>query len=136
MARYAVRRIDELPRVTDGGPDDPDWRPLQHHLGLEAFGANVFVAREAGQVLVEEHDESASGHQEIYVVLAGEAEFVLDGESEVAAAQTVVAVTEPSVVRRATAREAGTTVLTVGAPVEGPFRTTWRSSHFDDVPRL
>jgi hypothetical protein len=136
MARYAVRRIDEIPRVTDGSPDDPDWHPLQHVLGLDAFGANVFVARERGQTLVEEHDESESGHQELYVVLAGEAEFTLDGERTTAVAQSVVAVPDPSVVRRAVAREAGTTLLALGAPVDGRFQTTWRSSHFDDVPRI
>jgi quercetin dioxygenase-like cupin family protein len=136
MPRYAVRRIADVPRVADGDADDPDWHPLQHHLGLKAFGANVFVAREAGQALVEEHDESASGHEELYVVLAGEAEFTLDGERTTASAQCVVAVLEPSVVRRAVARVAGTMLLALGAPVEGRFHTTWRSSHFDDVPRV
>ena len=134
--RYAVRRIDEIPRVTDGGPHDPDWHPVQHHLGLEAFGANVFVAREAGQELVAEHDESASGHQEFYVVVAGEVEFTLDGHTETVPAQAVVSVTEPSVVRRAVALQADTMLLAVSAPVEGRFRTTWRASHFDDVPQL
>jgi quercetin dioxygenase-like cupin family protein len=69
-------------------------------------------------------------------VLAGEAEFALDGHAETVPAQAVVSVTEPSVVRRAVALKAGTMLLAVSAPVESRFRTTWRASHFDDVTRL
>jgi hypothetical protein len=44
-------------------------------LGIDTFGANVFVASRADQTLVEEHDERGSGQQVLYVILQGEALF-------------------------------------------------------------
>lgn len=134
MPGWAAKRISEVPLVPDGEPSDPDWHPLQHHLGFTAFGANVFVAREPGQELLGEHDERASGQEELYLVLRGEAEFTLDGETVSAPEGTVVAVTGPDVARGATAVVAGTAVLAIGASPVGPFASTWRASHFRDVP--
>lgn len=129
-----MRSLREIPLVADGEPDDPDWHPLQYFFGLTAFGANVFVARTEGQTLVEEHDERASGQEELYLVFEGEAEFELDGEEVRVASGAVVAVPEPSVRRRAVACSPGTTLLVIGA-APGCFTTTWRASHFAGLPR-
>ena len=129
-----MRSLREIPLVADGESDDPDWHPLQYFFGLTAFGANVFVAGTEGQTLVDEHDERASGQEELYVVLAGEAEFELDGEKVRVARGAVVAVPEPSVRRRAVACLSGTTLLVIGA-APGCFTTTWRASHFAGLPR-
>jgi hypothetical protein len=134
MPRWAARTLREIPLVADGEPDDPDWHPLQYFAGLTAFGANAFVARREGQVLVEEHDERASGQEELYIVLEGEADFELDGSIVRLASGAVVAVPEPSVRRRAVARSPGTTLLVIGA-APGCFTTTWRASHFVGLPR-
>ncbi|MGH3065013.1 MAG: hypothetical protein ACRDOF_01805 [Gaiellaceae bacterium] len=134
MAGWAARKLSDIPIVTDGAPDDPAWLPLQHFFGLSAFGANVFVARAANQTLVEEHDERSSGQEELYLVLEGEATFELDGERIVATSGAAVSVTDPTVTRRAVAREAGTTLLAIGA-TPGSFASTWLASHFEDVPR-
>jgi uncharacterized cupin superfamily protein len=131
---WAVRRLDDVPAVARTGEDDPDWRPLEHFFGLTAFGANVFVGPRGDERLVEEHDERASGQEELYVVLEGEAEFEVGGETFVADRGTAVAITDPAVARRAAARTAGTVLLVVGSR-PGCFETTWRSSHFADVPR-
>ena len=129
--RWAARRLDEIPRV----PAEPDWRPLQHVFGLTAFGANVFTATRGGETLVEAHDETESGQEELYVVLEGEVQFELDGESFVAERGTVVAVPEPSVTRRAVGRTPGASLLVVGSP-PGCFESTWRGEHFETVPQL
>jgi len=134
VTRWAVRTLSEIPTVTDVDPADPDWHPLQHHFGLTAFGANAFVAKRGDEMLVGEHDEQASGQEELYVVLEGEADFELDGERIHATRGTVVAVTDPSVKRSAVARTPGTTLLAIGSR-PGAFETTWRESHFSDVPR-
>jgi hypothetical protein len=131
---WFVRRLEEVPLVPSGDEDDPDWRPLQHFFGLTAFGANVFTARRGGETLVEAHDERESGQEELYVVLDGEAAFEVGGEAFVAPRGTIVAVPEPAVERRAVARTAGTSLLVVGSR-PGCFESTWRSSHFADVPR-
>jgi hypothetical protein len=70
MARWTVSAITGMPTVSDGDPDDPAWYPLQHALGIDTFGVNLFVATHAEQTLVEEHDERASGQQELYSVEA------------------------------------------------------------------
>jgi hypothetical protein len=112
------------------------WYPLQHVFGLSAFGANVFVAEQPGTVLVEPHDEVASGQEELYVIVRGRAEFALDGESIDGAAIFVVAVRDPAVRRRVMAIEPGTTLLALGGRPSEAFASTWRSSHFEGVPRL
>jgi len=110
------------------------WYPLQHVLGIDAFGVNLFVAQEAGQTLVEAHDERTSGQQELYLILEGQATFQLDGEEARLDRGTALAITEPSVRRSAKALSQGTTLLIVGAG-RPPFRSTWNASHFADIPR-
>ena len=130
---FAVKRLTDVPTVATAG-DERTWHPLQHHFGLSAFGANVFVADEAGTMLVEEHDESRSGQEELYVVLRGAARFAVGGETVHAGALTVVAVREPTTRRRAVALEPGTMLLALGAVANPDFRSTWDSEHFADVP--
>ena len=134
MARWTVREIEQIPMVADGDPGDPGWYPLQHVLGIDTFGANVFVAARGDETLVEEHDERASGQQELYLVLAGKALFELDGEQIQVGEGTVIAVTDPSVRRRARALTPGTRLLAIGAGA-GQFSSTWNPSHFDGIPR-
>ena len=134
MAHWTVREIAAIPAVSDGGPDDPVWYPLQHVLGIDTFGANLFVANGADQTLVEEHDERGSGQQELYVILEGEALFHLDGEEARLERGTALAVTDPSVRRNAKALTAGTALLIIGAGTT-PFASTWNSTHFGDIPR-
>lgn len=134
MARWTVTEIAAIPTVSDGGPEDPTWYPLQHALGIDTFGANLFVATHADQLLVEPHDERASGQQELYLVLEGEVGFELDGEHARLSRGSAVAVTDPAVLRSATALSTGTALLVIGAGAE-MFRSTWDPSHFGDIPR-
>ena len=88
---------------------------VRRHLGIGAFGVNASTAREDGATLVPEHTEDDGARQEeLYVVLAGNATFVLEGE-EVEASEGTLVFAPPGVRRSATGR-AGTTVLMVGAP--------------------
>jgi hypothetical protein len=130
-----VRRLEELPRVAESEPGAA-WYPLQHVFGLTAFGANAFVAEAAGDELVAEHDERASGQQELYVVVVGRSRFTLAGEDFDAPAVTVVAVRDPGVTRSAVALEPGTILLALGGVPRTDFRSTWRREHFERVPRF
>jgi quercetin dioxygenase-like cupin family protein len=134
VARWTVKEIAAIPAVSDAGPKDPTWYPLQHALGIDTFGANLFVATHADQTLVQDHDERASGQQELYIVLEGEVAFQLDGEEGRVGRGAAIAITDPSVRRRGSARSAGTALLIVGAGPD-PFTSTWDSSHFSDIPR-
>ena len=134
MARWTVGEIAKIPAVSDGGPDDPAWYPVQHALGIDTFGANLFVATRPIQTLVEEHNEQQSGQQELYVVLEGEVAFRLDEEEALLGPGAAVAVTDPAVRRSAKAVSPGAALLIVGAGNE-PFRSTWNPNHFRDITR-
>ena len=134
MARWTVREMAAIPTVPDSGTDDPAWYPLQHALGIDTFGVNLFVATRAGQTLVEEHDERGSGQQELYVVLEGEVVFQLDAEEARLDRGAAVAVIDPTVRRSARALNSGATMLIVGA-ANDQFRSTWNPAHFGEIPR-
>jgi quercetin dioxygenase-like cupin family protein len=132
LASYWVKRLDEVPLVPTDDPADFDWYPLQHHFGLSAFGINVFGGNR-GIELVAEHDETESGQEEVYIVLAGVARFTLAGEAHEVPAQSVVVVKDPEVRRMATSAADGTLLLAAGG-TPGSFATTWRAQHFERVP--
>jgi AraC-like ligand binding domain len=124
--------IDRIPTLASG-PDDPEWKPLRLHLGITAFGINAWIARSAGQDVIERHTETAdseTAHQELYVVTRGSATFTVDGQTIEAPEGSVVFVPDPDSVREAVANEAGTTVLVVGAaPGEGFRPSSWETKH-------
>ena len=92
--------------------DGLDWRPVRHHLGVRSFGTNAYLGQNAGDLVIEPHDEDED--EELYVVLSGAARFTVDDETFDAPAGTLVLVTPPSR-RVAHAGEPGTAVLAVGA---------------------
>jgi hypothetical protein len=124
--------VPGVPTSTD--PGDPDWKALSHHLGIGAFGLNAYVARAAGDELASEHDESGSGHEEVYLVLSGRVRFTIGGETFDADAGEVVAVRDPAVTRAAEAIEPGATLLGVGCRA-GCFETSWSPRHFEGLGR-
>jgi tetratricopeptide (TPR) repeat protein len=95
-------------------PGSLRWTPLRKHFGITAFGINAYTATEVGQDVVEEHDEARLGHEELYIVIAGRATFVLDGDEVDVPAGSAVFLRDPRIKRYARAEEAGTTVLAVG----------------------
>jgi hypothetical protein len=113
MANYKVARIDEIEPIDDGRVP---MTPVRHHLGIQAFGANAFTGREAGDRLINEHDESGENdqHEELYVVVKGHARFEVGGDTVDAPQGTLVFV-PPDVTRTAFAEEPATTLLAVGA---------------------
>jgi mannose-6-phosphate isomerase-like protein (cupin superfamily) len=111
MSGYAVARLDEIDELGDGRCP---YRPIRHHFGITSFGINAWTAREAGDRIINEHDEDEDGgNEELYLVTAGRATFELDGERLDAPTGTFVSVS-PGVKRTAFAEEPGTTILAVG----------------------
>src|SRR5207249_5939324 len=74
---WHVAQIDEIPPVKEDWP--ATWKSVRHFFGITAFGVNA-VTKDAGNVLIPEHDETASGQQELYFVHAGEVLATIDGE--------------------------------------------------------
>jgi tetratricopeptide (TPR) repeat protein len=111
MTRYAVSRLEEIEELTDGR--EP-FRPVRHHFGITSFGINAWTARQAGDRIINEHDESdPDGDEELYLVLRGRATFELDGDRVAAPTGTFVFV-PPGVKRTAFADEPGTTLVALG----------------------
>ena len=112
-----IEHVDDVPPVK---PDWPaTWKSLRHHFNINAFGINA-VTKDAGKVLIPEHNEAQSGQQEIYFVHKGEVTVTLNGEQMTAAEGSVVAV-EPATLRKFEAAASPTTLLVVGATPGHPY---------------
>ncbi len=112
MSSYAVAHLEEIDEYTDGRCP---LRPIRHHLGIKSFGINAWTGHEAGDRIINEHDESDEydSQEELYLVQRGRARFELDGEQVDAPAGTLV-LARPGVKRTAFAEESGTTIVALG----------------------
>jgi tetratricopeptide (TPR) repeat protein len=117
MASWAVDHIDDIRELEP--VEECPIRPVRHHFGITAFGVNAWTARNAGDRLINEHEEDP-GSEELYIVTRGRAVFELDGERREAREGTFV-FAAPNVKRTAFAEEAGTTVVAVGGTAGKPY---------------
>ncbi len=141
MSDYAVAHLDEIEETDDGRCP---WRPVAVHLGITAFGANAWTARQAGDRIINEHDESEpDSEEELYLVLRGRATFELDGEHVDAPVGTLV-FARPGVKRTAIAAEPETTIVAVGGvpgkayepsawPVWAPLNPLYEAGQYAEV---
>lgn len=131
MSGYAVAHLDQIGELTDGRCP---WRPVRHHFGITSFGINAWTGHEAGDRIINEHDESGDEYliEELYLVQRGRATFELDGERVDAPAGTFVYV-RAGCKRTAFAEEPGTTIVAVGGrpgKAYEPFGwEVWRPLH-------
>jgi hypothetical protein len=122
---YAHAHLDEIAH-----PQWPYWAPIRHELDIRSFGVNAWRGGE-GDELIKRHNEGESGHEELYVVLSGSATFEVGGEEFEARAGTFVHIADPTLERVATAREAGTAVLSLGGWPDKPFAVSqWEADCF------
>lgn len=122
MAR--VVRLGELETVHAAGVN---WQPVRRALGITAFGINAYTA-DRDECLIEEHDErstGAGGHEELYLILRGQARFTVDGAEIEADPGTLVFVPETTARRSAIALADGTTALVVGGPAGSIKPSPW-----------
>jgi tetratricopeptide (TPR) repeat protein len=106
---YTLAHLDQITEMSDGRQP---WRPVRHHFGITSFGANTWTGHQAGDRIINEHDEEGD-NEELYFVHRGRARFELDGETVDAPEGTFV-FAKPGVKRTAFAEEAETTVLALG----------------------
>jgi tetratricopeptide (TPR) repeat protein len=120
---FRVAHLDDLERLGAAGGI---YRPIRRRLGVRAFGINAYTAPRAGDQVVEHHHEgSGSGRQEeLYLVVAGHAEFTVGDETIDAPAGTMVFVSDLEARRGAVARADETTVVVVGGPADRPIPTS------------
>jgi tetratricopeptide (TPR) repeat protein len=121
---WETARLDELP-PSEGRPQ---WIPIRRHLGVRAFGVNAWTGDD-GDAVIDAHEEVNTGHEEMYLVLAGHAEFIVGGETVDAPEGTIVFVRDPATQRAATAKAEGTTILSMGAkPGEAFEKQPWETN--------
>ncbi len=126
MAGYAVAHLDEVEELEDGRCH---YRPIRHHLGITAFGVSAWTARDAGELVIDEHDEGdPTADQELFLVLRGHAVFELENDRVDAPAGTLV-FAPPRMKRTATAEEPGTIIVafegTPGKPYDARGWELW-----------
>ena len=112
---WKAEDVNAIPPVK---PDWPaTWKSVRHHFGITSFGVNA-VTKDAGNVLIPEHDEREPGQEELYFVHAGEVQATLDGEAVTLPAGGMVSV-GPAVRRKIEATASPTTLIAVVKPL--PF---------------
>jgi quercetin dioxygenase-like cupin family protein len=109
MSEYALTHLEDIEEISDGR--EP-WRPVRHHFGITSFGVTAWTGQQAGDRIINEHDEEGED-EELYFVHSGRARFELDGDRFDAPAGTFV-FARPGVKRTAFAEEPGTTLLVAG----------------------
>jgi mannose-6-phosphate isomerase-like protein (cupin superfamily) len=109
MSEYAVAQLDEIEEISDGRCP---WRPVRHHFGITSFGVGTWTGKEAGDRIINEHDEEGE-NEELYFVHSGRARFELGDETLDAPAGTFV-FAKPGLKRTAFAEEPGTTLVALG----------------------
>lgn len=135
-APFSVMSLDEAGAAAAangfglGTDPDPDTGRrgrvyIRRDAGIESFGVNAFYQADGGAFVIGEHDElgpAGSGHEELYVVVAGDCTFTVDGEEIAGPPGTAVFVRDPATKRSARAKENGTIVLAVGGRPGEPFK--------------
>jgi mannose-6-phosphate isomerase-like protein (cupin superfamily) len=94
------------------------WQRLNAALGVDAFGLNAIVC-EPGEQFDIAHDEADTGHQEVYVVVSGNAEFTIGDQRIEAGAGTVISAPDPAVTRSYRALAPDTRIVCIGAAPSG-----------------
>jgi mannose-6-phosphate isomerase-like protein (cupin superfamily) len=112
MEMFRLKRIDELASINGGAV-----KLAGDELGVESFGLQV-LDLPPGFADYPEHDHTDDGQEEVYVVLAGNAELTVDGEHVTADAGTIVRV-EAAARRRLVPGPAGVRVLAIGCAPGG-----------------
>jgi hypothetical protein len=119
---YHAMTLDEVEPING-------WLPLRRRLGITAFGVNAWRPQDDGRTVIGEHDETTTGHEELYVVIRGHATFTVDGDEIDAPAGTLVFVSDPSLRRAAVANDPDTTILTAGGkPGEAYAPLPWEEN--------
>jgi mannose-6-phosphate isomerase-like protein (cupin superfamily) len=114
VSDYKVKSIDELEAIHQGAV-----KLAAAELGIESFGMQV-LDFPAGFPHYPEHDHTADGQEEVYVVLRGSAEFQIDGERTAVESGQLVRV-GPAATRKLVPGPDGVRVLAIGCAGDRPY---------------
>ena len=107
MGTYRSTRIDEIEAIYGGG-----FRKARAALGVTSFGMQI-IEMPPNFDGYPEHDHSADGQEEVYVVLRGGGVLHIDGEQVAIDPETLVSV-QPGTMRKLVPGDQGIRVLVLG----------------------
>jgi len=107
MADYTAKHIDELEGFYKGL-----FLKARAELGVQSFGMAV-VELDPGSDAHPDHDHSAAGQEEVFVVLRGTGEITVDGETVALDPETIVRV-GPEAKRKITPGPEGMRLIALG----------------------
>jgi len=107
MADYTAKHIDELEGFYKGL-----FLKARAELGVQSFGMAV-VELDPGSDAHPDHDHSAAGQEEVFVVLRGTGEMSIDGETVALDPETIVRV-GPEAKRKITPGPEGMRLIALG----------------------
>lgn len=111
---YTMKTIDDLTSIHHGAV-----KLAGAELGIGSFGMQV-LDFPAGFADYPEHDHAEDGQEEVYVVLAGGADFVVDGEQMTVAPGQMLKVDAESR-RKLYPGDEGVRVLAIGCAPGGAY---------------
>jgi mannose-6-phosphate isomerase-like protein (cupin superfamily) len=111
---YTIKAIDELESIHHG-----TVKLAGAELGIRSFGMQV-LDFPAGFADYPEHDHAEDGQEEVYVVLSGGADFVVDGEQMTLTRGQMLKV-EAASKRKLYPGSEGVRVLAIGCTSEGAY---------------
>jgi len=114
MNGFTYRHIDQLSSILHGAV-----KLVGDELGVQTFGLQI-LDLPAGFADYPAHDHAEDRQEEVYVVLAGSAEFTVGGEEVRAPAGGVMRV-EPGVMRAVIPGPEGARILAIGRPLDGAY---------------
>jgi quercetin dioxygenase-like cupin family protein len=129
---YQVAHVSEIVMPKEPDPGTAGWRAVRRHFGIGSFGVSAYVAEAAGEVLVGDHKEDDTAHEELFYVASGRAALRVGDETVDAGPGTFVYVEDPAVARSATALEPGTTLIAIGGQPGKAFEVSaWERKYVD-----
>jgi len=114
MNPFTLKQIDELNSINHGAV-----KLAGDELGVQSFGLQV-LDLPAGFADYPEHDHADDRQEEVYVVLAGAAHLVVDGEQIQADAGSLVRF-DPAATRKLVPGPDGVRVLAIGCVPGGDY---------------
>ncbi|MGH3010712.1 MAG: hypothetical protein ACRDMY_02525 [Gaiellaceae bacterium] len=124
--------MSEIATPSGAEPGEAPWRAVRNHFGIGSFGISAYAAEAADYVLVGDHTELDTRHEELFYVGSGRASVRVGDQVVDAPAGTFVYVEDPAVLRGATALEPGTTLIAVGGePGKAYEVSSWERKYVD-----
>lgn len=129
---HQVAHVSEIVTPANADFGKARWLAVRRHFGITSFGVSAYVADAAGEVIVGDHTEVDTRHEELFFVATGHAAVRVGDETVDATAGTFVYVEDPAVIRGATALASGTTLVAIGGEPGRTFEvSSWERNYGD-----